>query len=113
MSEEFTDLHGAEAGLLGLDPKRPSDPHVERLMDGFAILAARIHERLDSTFPEVIEALFESLYPGWLASTPSRTIIQFMADTDSTLRSNGITIPRGSYVRTAASVEGGAPQFSL
>ena len=45
------------ASRLLLEPDRCDDPHVERLLEGFAFMAARIHLRVDDDFPEVTSAL--------------------------------------------------------
>ena len=47
------------------------DPHVARLLDGVAFLAARVHHRLDDEFPELTDALLGMLYPHYLAPVPS------------------------------------------
>jgi type VI secretion system protein ImpG len=42
------------------------DPHIERLIQSYALLNARVSKRLDDDFPEFTEALFEVLYPHYL-----------------------------------------------
>ena len=39
------------AGRLQLSGDVGEDPHVERLIESFALLASRIHKRLDDDFP--------------------------------------------------------------
>ena len=46
---EFAKANPATAGLLS---ERGGDPDVERLLEGFAFLTARIRERLDDAVPE-------------------------------------------------------------
>jgi type VI secretion system protein ImpG len=53
------------------------DPHVARLLEGVAFLAARVHHRLDDEFPELTDALLEVLYPHYLAPFPSCFIARF------------------------------------
>ena len=55
-SEEFAKQYPATAGRLLLDPKRSADPHVERLIESFALLAGRVHHKLDDEFPELTDA---------------------------------------------------------
>ena len=49
------------ASRLQLEPTKCEDPHVERLLEGFAFLAARVHHRLDDDLPEVSEAMLDVL----------------------------------------------------
>jgi hypothetical protein len=57
MGGEFARKYPKVAGRLLLDPDRCDDPHVNRLLEGFALLAARVHRRLDDDFPEISESL--------------------------------------------------------
>ena len=65
------------AGRLMLGSDVAEDPHVERLIQSFALLAARVHKRLDDDFPLVTESLLEVLYPHYLRPFPSCSIAQF------------------------------------
>ena len=58
------------------------DPHVARLLEGVAFLAARVHHRLDDEFPELTDALLGVLYPHYLAPMPSCAIAQFLCKPD-------------------------------
>ncbi len=64
------------------------DPHVARLLEGVAFLAARVHHRLDDGFPELTDALLGVLYPHYLAPVPSAAIMQFQSDPDLALPLN-------------------------
>ena len=59
------------AGRLLLQPRRCEDPHVERLIEAFALLAGRVHHKLDDEFPEITEALLDVLYPHYIRPVPS------------------------------------------
>ena len=48
---EFAQKYPRVASRLLLEPDRCEDPHVERLLEGFAFLAARVHLRIDDDFP--------------------------------------------------------------
>ena len=57
---QFREKYPKVASRLLLDEKFESqDPHVERLLEGFAFLAARVHLKIDDEFPEITEALLE------------------------------------------------------
>jgi len=49
----------AERLQLGLD--RSEDPHVERLIEAFAYLTARVRSKIDDEFPELTPSLLKTL----------------------------------------------------
>ena len=67
LAAEFADTHPKIAGRLRLSADAVDDPHVARLLEGVAFLAARVHHRLDDEFPELTDALLGLLYPHYLA----------------------------------------------
>ena len=67
-------------GRLGLDRFEVADPYVERLMEGFAFLAARIQRKLDDEFPSFTSHLLEMVYPDYLAPTPSMVVVTLEPD---------------------------------
>src|SRR5271165_4057041 len=79
-AQEFAHQYPAAAGRLLLEPNRSTDPHIERLIESFALIAGRIHHKLDDEFPELTDGLFSVLYPHYLAPIPSMTIVQFDVD---------------------------------
>ena len=81
MAAEFSHKYPKIAGRLQLDgEKECEDPHVERLIEAFALLAARVHHKLDDEFPEITEALLDALYPHYIRPVPSMGIVQFQLD---------------------------------
>ena len=72
MGSAFADQYPKVANRLELSPDESPDPHVERLLEAFAFLTARIQRNLDQQFPEITTALLELLYPHYLAPVPSR-----------------------------------------
>ncbi len=77
LAASFADTHPKIAGRLRLSADAVDDPHVARLLEGVAFLAARVHHRLDDEFPELTDALLGLLYPHYLAPMPSCMIAQF------------------------------------
>lgn len=61
-----------------------SDPDVERLLEGFAFLTAKLRLKIEDDFPELTHPLLQLLWPNYLRPLPSSTIIQF-APTDRTI----------------------------
>ncbi|RKG84539.1 type VI secretion system baseplate subunit TssF [Corallococcus terminator] len=67
----------ANPSVAGLLVERGADPDVERLLEGFAFLTARIRERLDDNVPEMVHGLTELLLPHYLRPLPATTIVEF------------------------------------
>jgi type VI secretion system protein ImpG len=76
------------------------DPHVERLIEAFAYLTARIRTKLDDQFPEITESLLHVLYPHYLAPIPSLAIVQFKLDPEQVQLTAGYTVPRQTELET-------------
>src|SRR3972149_4296981 len=70
----YAEAHPQAAGFLS---GRGNDPDVERLLEGFAFLAARIRERLEDGLPEVTHDLTELLLPQYLRPLPAATVVEF------------------------------------
>ena len=91
---EFAKEYPKIAGRIGLDGFDCSDPYVERLLEGFAFLSARIHLKLDASFPKFTQHLMEQLFPTFLQPLPSMLIAQFNPDFEEGSLTEGVTIPR-------------------
>ena len=76
-SREFALRYPKIAVGLGMTGETCEDPHIERMIESFALLTARISKKLDDDYPEFTEALFEVLYPHYLRPFPSCSIVQF------------------------------------
>ena len=94
MGGEFARDYPKIAGRLGLDGFECADPYVERLLEGFAFMAARVHLKMDSEFSKFTDHLLEMVYPHYLAPTPSMAIVQFHPDAGQGNLENGYLIPR-------------------
>jgi len=105
MGGEFARKYPKVAGRLLLDPDRCDDPHVNRLLEGFAFLAARVHRRIDDDFPEISESLTRIIHPGYLRPIPSMTIVECQPDPAQGKKTAGMRIPRGTPLVTKATVE--------
>lgn len=84
MAGEFADAFPKVAGRLRLSADAAEDPHVSRLLEGVAFLNGRIAAKLDDDFPELVDALLETLYPHYLAPIPSMAVVQFAGQPDMT-----------------------------
>ena len=97
LSKDFARRYPKIAGRLMLEGEVCEDPHVERLIESFAFLAARIHRKLDDEFPEVTEALLSVLYPHFLRPVPSMSIAQLSAAPGAGVGSRQ-QVPRGTQL---------------
>ncbi|WP_299594493.1 type VI secretion system baseplate subunit TssF [uncultured Microbulbifer sp.] len=79
---EFARLHPAAASRLQLDTEAVDDPLVGRLLSGFAYMNARVQQKLNDDFPELTDAVLETLYPHYLRPIPSCAIVQFEPEVD-------------------------------
>lgn len=98
MGAEFAAKYPKIAGRLLLEADRSEDPHVERLLQAFAFLAARIHHKLDDELPEMTDALLGVLYPHYLAPIPSMSLVQFVLDPEQGQLTGGHRIERGAML---------------
>ncbi len=74
MGREFAQVYPSTAGLLA---ERGNDPDVERLLEGFAFLTARIREKVDDSVPTIVQGITELLLPHFLRPIPATSIIQY------------------------------------
>ncbi|MFT3857861.1 MAG: type VI secretion system baseplate subunit TssF [Aquabacterium sp.] len=98
------------AGQLHWGADEAKDPHVERMIESFALLSARVHKRLDDDFPLFVESLLEVLYPHYLRPFPSCSIAQFDLGTAAGQLSKPAVVPRGTLLH-ARPVKGVACRF--
>jgi type VI secretion system protein ImpG len=100
MGAEFAQKYPRLASRLKLEPDRCEDPHVERLLEGFALLAARVHLKLDDDFPQISTALLEVLFPHYTRPVPSMSVVEFQLDPEQGKLSTGLPVPRGSMLQS-------------
>src|SRR5687768_17324694 len=77
MGADFAKKYPKIAARLLLDEEKIEDPHVERMIEAFAFLTARIGLKLDDELPEITEAFLNVLFPHYLSPIPSMAIAQF------------------------------------
>jgi len=97
---EFAGEFPKIASRLGLDAFECSDPYVERLFEGFAFMAARVQLKVDSEFPTFTQHLLDIVYPHYLSSTPSMTVVEFNPDLSEEVLADGFVIPKGTSLRS-------------
>jgi type VI secretion system protein ImpG len=100
MGGEFAKDYPKIAGRLGLDSFECADPYVERLLEGFSFLAARVQMKIDAEFPRFTQHLAELVYPQLLAPTPSMAVAELQPDLSNPALQKGFVVKRGSAMRS-------------
>src|SRR3954454_6494773 len=106
LAQEFAAQYPAAAGRLRLEANRSTDPHVERLIESFALLTGRVQHKLDDEFPELTNALLGVLYPHYLAPIPSMSVVQFGLNAAQAQLPEGFLIPARTRLKTRDVTDG-------
>jgi type VI secretion system protein ImpG len=109
-AQQFAQAYPRIASRLQLGHDMAQDPHVERLIESFALLAARVHKRLDDDFPLVTESLLEVLYPHYLRPFPSCSVARFELGPQAAQLTRAVKVPRGTLLNSRP-VKGVACKF--
>lgn len=101
MGSEFAAEYPKVASRLDLGNVEVADPYVERLLEGFAFLAARIQLKMEAEFPTFTQSLLQMVYPHYLAPTPSMAVVRFQPD-PAAIRGvpKGVELPAGTELRS-------------
>jgi type VI secretion system protein ImpG len=99
MGAEFARQYPKIAGRLGLEGLECADPYVERLIEAFGFLAARVQLKIDDEFPQFSQHMLELAYPHYLAPTPSMAVVRFFPNAKEGALIGGFEIPRDSVLR--------------
>ena len=109
MSGEFARDFPKIAARLSLDEFGCADPYVERLLEGFAYLTARVQRKIDGEFPSFTQALMNTVYPHYFAPVPSMVVAEFEPDLASGDLAAGRKIPRGTALRSLVGAGNSTP----
>jgi type VI secretion system protein ImpG len=96
---EFAEQFPKVAARLGMRGIEVADPYVERLLEGFAFMSARVQLKMDAEFPRFSQRLLDLVYPGYLAPTPAMGIARFEPSKSEGGSSDGYVLPRHSRLR--------------
>lgn len=105
LGAEFARDNPQLARLLG---DQAGDPDVERLLEGFAFLTARLRLKIEDDLPELTHSLLQMLWPNYLRPLPSSTIVRF--DPVKQSISGRQVVPKGTRLFSRP-VEGIACEF--
>src|SRR5580698_1192727 len=102
MASEFGQRYPERAAALKLTRNGCEDPHVERMIEAFALIAGRIQRKIDDEYPEITQALLDLLYPHFLRPVPSMAIAQLAVDPEQSANPAGHEVARGAILYTDA-----------
>jgi len=109
-SREFAERYPKIAGQLLLNGEGCDDPHIERMIESFALLNARVSKKIEDSYPQFTEALLNVLYPHYLRPFPSCSIAYFDTDGADLQLSSAVTVARGTELNSRP-VKGAACRF--
>ncbi|MBN4054945.1 type VI secretion system baseplate subunit TssF [Acidimicrobium ferrooxidans] len=104
MGRDFCRAHPEAAPFLG---EAGNDPDVERLLEGFAFLTARIRQKLDDELPEITHVLLDMFWPHYLRPIPAMSIVRFEPRSAA---NEVLQIPRGTELDSVP-IDGVACRF--
>ncbi|PHP87716.1 type VI secretion system baseplate subunit TssF [Burkholderia sp. AU18528] len=82
------------AARLAINGEHSDDPHVERLLQSFALMAASHDMRIEDDVPAFTHGFLDTLHGVFLRPFPSCAIAQFLGDRSSDLTAPRV-VPRG------------------
>jgi len=96
MGAVYAERYPKVARRLELGPDQSADPNVERLIESFAFLTARIQRNFEADFPEITGGLLGLLYPQYMAPIPSMAIARFDVDPKQVKLTSGYRVNAGT-----------------
>jgi type VI secretion system protein ImpG len=96
LAGEFAHAHPKIARRLGMHASDVADPYVERLIESFCFMSARMQIKLDAEFPRFTGRLLEVLYPNYVAPTPSMAVARLFPSSKEGNLVEGFRVPRGT-----------------
>ncbi len=76
-SRLFADKYPKIAQRLSLNQEQIDDPHIERLIQAFSLIAARIDKKLADSYDIFTRSLFEVMFPQYLRHFPACSVVSF------------------------------------
>jgi type VI secretion system protein ImpG len=105
MGAEFARDFPKIAGRLDLGSLEVADPYIERLLEGFALLTARVQLKMEAEFPTFTQSLLQMVYPHYMAPTPAMAVVRFQPDPTLRGMPQGATLPAGTALRSLLGTE--------
>ena len=109
-SKAFAKKYPKIASRLLMGQDTVDDPHIERLIQAFSLISARINKKLDDSYADFTESLLQVVYPDYQKPLPATSIAQFTTGVHASTLTNGVRIPRHSSFNTQK-IKGTVCQF--
>lgn len=109
-SKAFAKKYPKIANRLLMGHDTVDDPHIERLIQAFSLISARINKKLDDSYTDFTESLLEVVYPDYLKPFPSVSIAQFNLGVQGNAMSEAVHVAKQSMFATQK-INGTACQF--
>lgn len=100
LGAEFAAAFPKVAARLAMRDMEVADPYVERMLEGFAFLTARIQMKMDAEFPRLSQRILEMVCPHYLAPTPAMLVAQLEPSVSEGSLAAGFTLPAGTVLRS-------------
>ena len=110
-SREFAHKYPKIAQRLSLNQEQIDDPHIERLIQAFSLVAARIDKKLADSYDVFTRSIFEVMFPQYLKPFPACSIVSFEDINKIRQLTNVYKIPRSTALK-AKSIHGVQCEFS-
>ncbi len=65
------------AQRLSLNQEQIDDPHIERLIQAFSLISARIDKKLADSYDVFTRSIFEVMFPQYLKPFPACSVVSF------------------------------------
>lgn len=106
----FAKAYPRVAQDLDFSHKGSADPHVQRLLESFAFLTARLQMGIEDEYSQFSAALLETLYPQFISPFPSCVMVQANLIPELAKKMAGAFIPPRTIL-TATSNDGQSCRF--
>ena len=106
MGAEFAEGYPKIASRLKLDSAEVADPYVERLLEGFAFLTARVQLKMAAQFPFLTQSLRSLLHPNLTSVTPSCAVLELSPRMQERALVDGYSRPRGTPIVAQGTASG-------
>ena len=99
-SRDFAEKYPKIAQRLSLNQEQIDDPHIERLIQAFSLIAARIDKKLADSYDIFTNSIFEVMFPQYLKHFPSCTVVSFEDINKQKQLTEVHLIPRNTTVKS-------------
>ena len=96
--KDFGKKYPQVASRLDLRESESLDPHVERLIEAFAFLSARVRRDIDRDYSQIANNVLDKFCPSLLQPIPSLTIVNLKSNESLGKLTKPLKIPRHSKV---------------